>query len=568
MPFYKSKITGKKSMLEKSFFFTSSNKKKNHSIVLSALFCFSMDCYDDNRKNNIFLEDFSNMPREEFFEVHKSYFEFFTQQEKDTVYQEFIKSDYSNLLQELMQIFSNVILANSYAANSRSCLFGGWISFRRNGRCKTPWNKSVRDDVSRSNTNSYTACGASHLFRCNPVIFGPGPDEAQMRTLDLDGGNSGVEWRHNPAGGICVNTGGTYRDLSKRCAEMSKKLDEARGKPWIKDLSDEDFKTFYDHFTDYQNYVNDICKRKKTDTCLALENNLRNIKNRYERQSRTEAYMNLANCPPPSSTVEQVLGMKSVVEDSARSPSSVDDEYCSGIVDDEDGIDTENWINNCKRLLENSDIPTDALKYALNVMKINASSFRSDKCYGMLENSDHYSMGGMTKDKFEKLMENGLRNKCQFVINDTRARRNCRGSLYYIDLCKPQSHSSYFNMGVGTCLEGRRFANEPGKKTTLLGAFFTSNEHFNFRGSNPERYADIRKTEGEVASLQLFGLQESNNGASEQLKYMHVSPYKSSWGCPSVGQDDSWVVRTLARNGPSLVLNYGDNMEDIDKCTQ
>ncbi len=245
------------------------------------------------------------------------------------------------------------------------------------------------------------------------------------------------------------------------------------------------------------------------------------------------------------------------------------DRYCSGIVDNERGIDARNWINDCKQLLENDDVPTDALKYALSVMKANASSFRSNQCYRMLENSNHYSMGGMTKDKFERLMENGLRNKCQFVINDTRDRKHCRGGLYYVDLCKPQIHVSYFNMGVGTCLEGHRFANEAGKRTTLLGAFFTSNEYFNFIGeSDPEKYASIRRAEGEVAALQLFGLQESNNGASEQLKYMHVSPYRSSWGCPTVNLKDSWIVRTLARNGPSLVLNYGDNMEDIDKCTQ
>ena len=242
--------------------------------------------------------------------------------------------------------------------------------------------------------------------------------------------------------------------------------------------------------------------------------------------------------------------------------------YCSGVIGSEDGINKRSWMNNCRQLLESDDAPTDAFKYALNVMKLNASYFRSNKCYKMLEDPDHYSMRGMTRDKFDKLMENGLRNKCQFVINDTRFREGCRGALYYIDLCKPQYHVSYFNMGEGTCLEGNGFMNEPGRKTTLLGAFFTSDEHFNFIGSNPEDYTNIRKAEGEVVALQLFGLQESNNGASEQLKYMHVSPYKSSWGCPSVGQDDSWVLRTLAKNGPSLVLHYGDNMEGIDKCTQ
>jgi len=51
---------------------------------------------------------------------------------------------------------------------------------------------------------------------------------------------------------------------------------------------------------------------------------------------------------------------------------------------------------------------------------------------------------------------------------------------------------------------------------------------------------------------------------------MHVSSYRSSWGCPTIDPDVEKrhrIIKKLAENGPSLVVNYGENMEDPKDCS-
>ncbi len=237
-----------------------------------------------------------------------------------------------------------------------------------------------------------------------------------------------------------------------------------------------------------------------------------------------------------------------------------------------------NWVKNCEKLFEQG-ISEDALKYALNVIKLNAVSFRTHKCYKMQDHR-HYSMQGMTKEKFQTEMNRGIKNKCQFIINDTRDRYDkkydCRRRMYYIDLCQggePKVVKSYFNMGTGTCRKGRGFVDKPGLHTTLLRAFLTNTQYFDFAKNNgpySQLKRDVKKLMGkkEATSLQLFGLQNTNSRASLDNKYIHLSPYKSSWGCPSIAKENYYMIHELANNGPSLVLNYGEEMEDINECTQ
>jgi hypothetical protein len=241
------------------------------------------------------------------------------------------------------------------------------------------------------------------------------------------------------------------------------------------------------------------------------------------------------------------------------------------------GMD-EVWVKRCESLYT-SGIPKDALSYALQTLKANANSFETSKCYKMASSS-HYSMGQgkVTKSSFEKEMSGGLKNKCQFIINDTRSKlSNCQGQMYYIDLCtdsdKQRVTKDYFNLGVGTCEDGHGFKNAEGYGTTLKGAFFSSNYLFDLNNSS-EEFENTRKQvaaaggPSEVVSLQLFGLQNSNNTSSESFKYLHVSPRDWSRGCTSVRPENYYMIQQMAKNGPSLVLNYGENMEDIGKCTQ
>ncbi len=59
------------------------------------------------------------------------------------------------------------------------CNFGGWMSFfDSKGNCLPPWKSIVREDDGIADfghpyTRKYS-CGANGLFRCNPLVFGPG----------------------------------------------------------------------------------------------------------------------------------------------------------------------------------------------------------------------------------------------------------------------------------------------------------------------------------------------------------------------------------------------------------
>lgn len=246
----------------------------------------------------------------------------------------------------------------------------------------------------------------------------------------------------------------------------------------------------------------------------------------------------------------------------------------------------EDWKRKCRQLF-NSNIPKEALEYALKAMKLNATSFRTNKCFDKqgLMDSNHYSMMGLTGDQLENdLLSDGLSNKCQMIINDTDDRSpssggdNCRGRMYYIDLCQGSDAvvtEDYFNMGTGTCRGGGNgFRNGSGLRTTVKGVFFTHTRTFNFAKDN-QAYRDARRQveraggPHQATALQLFGLQNTNNLSSSTAKYIHISPYRSSFGCPSIKPENYYMIEALANNGPGMVLNWGrEGMEDLEACTE
>ncbi len=257
----------------------------------------------------------------------------------------------------------------------------------------------------------------------------------------------------------------------------------------------------------------------------------------------------------------------------ARTKTSSHNPHC-----DFEGV-TEEWKAKCDKLYS-SQIPEGALDFTLEVMAKNSTSFKSNKCFDKkgLANSGHYSMGGTKSNDVRSRMENGISNKCTFVINDMGDKKaQCRGTLYFIDLCKgdaPKITESYVNIGAGTCRKGRGYLNESGKQTTTLGAFITNDHVFNF-SSTKSSYVELRRSiqrasgEKKAHAVQVFGLQNTNNSASRDMKYMHVSPYQSSWGCPSIAGENYWMIKELAKNHPSLLVNYHEGkMEDIDKCSE
>jgi hypothetical protein len=70
---------------------------------------------------------------------------------------------------------------SSFADEQPMCNFGGWMSLiDKDGNCLPPWKSIVREDdgiadFGQTYTRKYS-CGGKDLFRCNPLVFGPGDD--------------------------------------------------------------------------------------------------------------------------------------------------------------------------------------------------------------------------------------------------------------------------------------------------------------------------------------------------------------------------------------------------------
>lgn len=216
-------------------------------------------------------------------------------------------------------------------------------------------------------------------------------------------------------------------------------------------------------------------------------------------------------------------------------------------------------IRNCERLKKSGSIPNShALDYTLNYLGQNYHGLKDYSC----------ALDGLTKDtacdicKKPTQIRQGIKNGCSFILNDLKrpwGDGTTRTTGYYIDLCQesadPLVQKFYVNVGTGT-ITNKNYADIADAKSTLPGAFLTDDKVMPFFPYNPDKYQTLKKNLGGVLpSIRLVGLNTSNN-SSEDSKPMHVSPFKTSWGCPSVGQQTAPIMRKLVEKGPALIMNY------------
>ena len=270
--------------------------------------------------------------------------------------------------------------------------------------------------------------------------------------------------------------------------------------------------------------------------------------------------VNLINTNPTFSTSE-VAEEGPANQGPQYSESRSDQELCQFYQETETGRSSEIdevRTRNCLRLLDmanRGEIPRDALVYTLNYLKLNLGELQDESCI--------------------RVAEHGLlENSCQFQLNDLNQRVSGfphRSPSYFIDLCHGGEggfgqglvHRSFINRGTGS--ENDSYADVSGRRTTTVGPFLTGS----YGPFTPYRVNQAYRNIGvgtcnantpiedcRVPRLELIGLASSNND-STAAKPMHVSPYRSSWGCPSIQPEDRWQMVALYRNGPSLVMNYG-----------
>ncbi len=174
-------------------------------------------------------DSFTNMGLEDKKAFHHSIMKLLDEQNRLLKYQRDRYEESFSLnnrkIRGLYYGLTSTFVNSSYArANSSNlvCHFGGWVTARYKGKCLFPWDRRVRENEEYDifGPKYRNSCGGKELFRCNPLVFGPGDDEK----------------------GWCVHTDDSDPNLSTRaCIDVFERIvyeDEHAYNRFIKGLSD------------------------------------------------------------------------------------------------------------------------------------------------------------------------------------------------------------------------------------------------------------------------------------------------------------------------------------------
>ncbi|GAB4414187.1 MAG: hypothetical protein OHK0056_20800 [Bacteriovoracaceae bacterium] len=225
--------------------------------------------------------DISKLSKAMQIDFHEKVTELLVQSEKYETYPKYIPSKYSSI--EILKFLNEGLISSSYANNSTQlCLFGGWPSLR-SGTCNRPWSTNAKALAESKNLPQYDSsayCGDEKLFRCNPLLFGPGLEDelAGSEFPELNGKkNNSAPFK----AGICVDISSGYDGLSNKCQKASKRLDEIRvanGKPkWrSSDFFDAEVATKFKALQEVvmEKCGNDFANLNKDGMCSSLNESL------------------------------------------------------------------------------------------------------------------------------------------------------------------------------------------------------------------------------------------------------------------------------------------------------
>ncbi len=252
-----------------------------------SLFMFSLSAQQYSQEKGKYWAlrsvDLSTLGRKQAALVHEQMTRVLLRIEAQEKYEEYGQGS-SLSLRSLLNGLSDALVTQCIAdEGAEMCLFGGWPSYRKNGSCKTPYGSvgsSASSDLGTKSYNSDVYCQDKGLFRCNPLVFGPGikPDLIPSGLGNVNGNGNKNEPYH---AGICVDISGGFNGLSEKCANASKKLDEVRKEKGMPAWRESDF---FDadkaaHLRALQEVIVQKCEANserlnKDGMCTALEKNL------------------------------------------------------------------------------------------------------------------------------------------------------------------------------------------------------------------------------------------------------------------------------------------------------
>jgi hypothetical protein len=243
----------------------------------------------------------------------------------------------------------------------------------------------------------------------------------------------------------------------------------------------------------------------------------------------------------------------------AQNSAAVAEEVCAPLRDARfQGSEFHTRVSNCKDMVMQQKVKNlDALRYTVKYFANNYRKLRDSGCAQSRASTDRECGLCQRPDQIEK----GIQNGCTMILNDVETNYPAdpkRSTAYFLDLCadNPSGNVATFYMNRGKGHAGRTmYDDKGGRRSTLMGAFLTDTVVKSFSPySHPERYRNLCGIRN-PQQVRLLGV-NSTNDDSDYSKPLHVSPYSSSWGCPSVSCESVKYMRELAENGPSLVMNF------------
>ncbi len=152
----------------------------------------------------------SDLHRSEFAKLHLTIVEINTLREKRSLLPlKKIPEGSLSTTSSYQKLIDLLFLDQAHAeAREGTCIFGGWASFTVGGKCRAPWNYSSDYEL-KSIGPTYSSdffCGSDNLFRCNPILFGPGGQDGKGHCIELENGG--------------------YENLSLNCFKKSKETPE------------------------------------------------------------------------------------------------------------------------------------------------------------------------------------------------------------------------------------------------------------------------------------------------------------------------------------------------------
>lgn len=213
-------------------------------------------------------------------------------------------------------------------------------------------------------------------------------------------------------------------------------------------------------------------------------------------------------------------------------------------------------IENCERIVAGGLIPNQAaFAYTIRYFAENSGRLQDPSCALQSAADDDVCRLCQSADRIQQ----GIGNGCSFMLNDMETpfgRNSTQVTGYFVDLCASNPRDVVRSFAVNTGTGRPMFNDTPGARSTVAGAFLMDPSVVNFSPYNPKPYQGLkRQLGGTLPSMRLLGLNSSNNDTDDS-KPLHVSPFRTSWGCPSVGPEAVPYMHKLADGGPSLLMNY------------